>query len=156
MNLTSSHPFWSVRNGLPANYPSLRRDVSCDAVVIGGGITGALAVHLVEAGVEALLIDKRDIGTGGTSASTALLAAIPTPRPPASGASKVTRYGMDDDLGMLASGPKWCPCSLCLLSERGAPIARWGAAALSADQQDLVNPLAGHHAGTERELPLEA
>ncbi|MBK8001630.1 MAG: FAD-dependent oxidoreductase [Verrucomicrobia bacterium] len=74
MNLTSSHPFWSVNNGLPANYPSLQRDVSCDAVVVGGGITGALvAVHLVEAGVKTLLIDKRDIGTGSTSASTALL-----------------------------------------------------------------------------------
>ena len=74
MNLTSSHPFWSVSNGLPANYPSLQRDVVCDAVVIGGGITGALvAVHLVEAGVKTLLIDKRDIGTGSTSASTALL-----------------------------------------------------------------------------------
>jgi glycine/D-amino acid oxidase-like deaminating enzyme len=74
MNLTSSHPFWSVSNGLPANYPSLQRDVSCDAVVVGGGITGALvAVHLVEAGVKTLLIDKRDIGTGSTSASTALL-----------------------------------------------------------------------------------
>lgn len=74
MNLTSSHPFWSVNNGLPADYPSLQRDVSCDAVVIGGGITGALAaIHLVEAGVKTLLIDKRDIGTGSTSASTALL-----------------------------------------------------------------------------------
>ncbi len=74
MNLTSSHPFWSVSNGLPANYPSLQRDVVCDAVVIGGGITGALvAVHLVEAGVKTLLIDKRDIGTGSTSGSTALL-----------------------------------------------------------------------------------
>ena len=74
MNLTSSHPFWSVNNGLPENYPSLQRDVVCDAVVIGGGITGALvAVHLVEAGVKTLLIDQRDIGTGSTSASTALL-----------------------------------------------------------------------------------
>ena len=74
MNLTSSHPFWSVNNGLPANYPSLQRNTSCDAVVIGGGITGALiAVHLAEVGVKTLLIDKRDIGTGSTSASTALL-----------------------------------------------------------------------------------
>ncbi len=74
MNLTSSHPFWSVNNGLPATYPSLQRNVTCDAVVIGGGITGALvAVHLVEAGVKTLLLDKRDIGTGSTSASTALL-----------------------------------------------------------------------------------
>src|SRR5450756_2798944 len=74
MNLTSSHPFWSVNNGLPANYPSLQRDVACDAVVIGGGITGALvAVHLAEAGVKTLLLDKRDIATGRTSASTAPL-----------------------------------------------------------------------------------
>jgi glycine/D-amino acid oxidase-like deaminating enzyme len=74
MNLTSSHPFWSVSNGLPASYPSLQRDVSCDVVVIGGGITGALvALHLTEAGVKTLVIDKRDIGTGSTSASTAML-----------------------------------------------------------------------------------
>jgi glycine/D-amino acid oxidase-like deaminating enzyme len=74
MNLTSNHPFWSVNNGLPANYPSLQRNVSCDAVVIGGGITGALvAVYLAEAGVKTLVLDKRDIGTGSTSASTALL-----------------------------------------------------------------------------------
>ena len=53
MNLTSSHPFWSVNNGLPANYPSLQRDISCDAIVIGGGITGALvAVHLAGSGSE--------------------------------------------------------------------------------------------------------
>lgn len=74
MNLTSDYPFWSVQNGLPANYPSLQRDVSCDAVVVGGGITGALvALYLTEAGVKTLLIDKRDIGTGSTSGSTALL-----------------------------------------------------------------------------------
>ena len=60
MNLASSHPFWSVNHGLPANHPSLQRDAACDAVVVGGGITGALvAVHLAEAGVKTLLMDKR-------------------------------------------------------------------------------------------------
>jgi glycine/D-amino acid oxidase-like deaminating enzyme len=32
-----------------------------------------VAVHLAEAGVKTLALDKRDIGTGSTSASTGLL-----------------------------------------------------------------------------------
>ena len=61
MNLTSSPPFWIVNNGLPQNYPSLQRDASCDIVVIGGGITGAVgALHLMEKGVKTLVIDKRE------------------------------------------------------------------------------------------------
>jgi glycine/D-amino acid oxidase-like deaminating enzyme len=74
MNLTSEYPFWSIRNGLLATYPSLDRDLVCDVAVIGGGITGALvAFHLAEAGVATVLLDKRDIGTGSTSGSTGLL-----------------------------------------------------------------------------------
>ncbi|MEO6034335.1 MAG: FAD-dependent oxidoreductase [Verrucomicrobiota bacterium] len=74
MDLTSDYPFWSICNGLLEVYPPLERDISCDALVIGGGITGALiGFHLAEAGIKTVLIDRRDIGTGSTSASTALL-----------------------------------------------------------------------------------
>ncbi len=74
MNLHSSHPYWSVRNGLLQAYPPLERDVRSDAVVIGGGITGALLSDaLVRAGSTCTIIDRRDIGQGSTSASTALL-----------------------------------------------------------------------------------
>src|SRR5688572_14051844 len=74
MKLTSDNPYWAVRNGLPFAYPSLDHDVTCDCVVVGGGITGALvAFHLVAAGVSVVLLDKRDIGTGSTSGSTGLL-----------------------------------------------------------------------------------
>lgn len=46
----------------------------CEVVVVGGGITGALVgYHLAEAGVDAVVLDRRDIGWGSTSASTALL-----------------------------------------------------------------------------------
>jgi len=74
MNLTSDYPFWSIRNGLLANYPSLDHDLVCDVAVVGGGITGALVgFHLAQAGVNTVLVDKREIGTGSTSGSTGLL-----------------------------------------------------------------------------------
>ncbi len=74
MNLTSDLPFWTVRNGLIRTYPPLDRDLRCDALIIGGGISGALLSHqLTKKGVGCVLIDKRDIGHGSTSASTALL-----------------------------------------------------------------------------------
>ena len=74
MELTSDYPFWSILNGLPASFPALDRNLACDVVVVGGGITGALAAfHLSDAGVHTVVLDKRDIGTGSTSGSTGLL-----------------------------------------------------------------------------------
>src|SRR5271154_5461132 len=74
MDLRSDLPFWTVRSGLLQVYPPLESDIRCDALIIGGGISGALLAHrLVMRGVECVLIDKRDIGYGSTSASTALL-----------------------------------------------------------------------------------
>ena len=55
-------------------YPALQGDTSCDVLVVGGGITGALiAFHLIEAGIDTVLIDKREIGWGSTSATTGLI-----------------------------------------------------------------------------------
>lgn len=74
MDLKSGYPFWPIKNGLLHTYPALYQDLNCDVAVIGGGITGALiAYHLVEAGINTVLIDKRHIGWGSTSATTALL-----------------------------------------------------------------------------------
>ncbi len=74
MDLTSDHPFWAISNGLIKSYPGLEKDLRCDCVIIGGGITGALVgYHLAEAGVETVILDRRDIGTGSTSGSTGLL-----------------------------------------------------------------------------------
>ena len=74
MDLTSDLPFWTIRNGLMFSYPALERNARCDALVIGGGISGALLGNqLVKRGVDCILIDRRDIGPGSTSASTALL-----------------------------------------------------------------------------------
>jgi glycine/D-amino acid oxidase-like deaminating enzyme len=74
MDLRSASPYWPIRNGLIASYPPINHSVSCEVAIVGGGITGALiAYHLCLAGVETLLVDKRDIGAGSTSASTGLL-----------------------------------------------------------------------------------
>ncbi len=74
MDLTSAHPFWPLQDGLPAVYPTLKSDLKCDVLVLGGGITGAFIAHyLVREGLDVVLVDKRDIGRGSTAASTALL-----------------------------------------------------------------------------------
>ncbi|HMC26559.1 MAG TPA: FAD-dependent oxidoreductase [Verrucomicrobiae bacterium] len=52
----------------------LRKDIKCEVAIIGAGLTGALiAYSLVEAGFDVVLVDKRDVGQGSTSASTALI-----------------------------------------------------------------------------------
>jgi len=74
VDLKSGYPYWTVKNGLLANYPALRDDVRCDVVVVGAGITGALiADRLVRAGFDVCVIDRREAGWGSTSASTGLL-----------------------------------------------------------------------------------
>jgi len=74
VDLVSPSPFWLLKNGLLREYPSLREDVRCEVVVLGAGISGALITHaLVEAGRDVIVIDKRDVAAGSTSASTALL-----------------------------------------------------------------------------------
>ena len=74
MDLISPHPFWPLKNGLLGVYPSLKEDLECEVIVLGAGITGALAGHhRVEAGLDVAVVDKREVATGSTSASTALL-----------------------------------------------------------------------------------
>ena len=60
--------------GNPANYyestlapwidfPSLKKEEECELVVIGGGLLGAsTALHLSEAGIDTILLEKNTIG----------------------------------------------------------------------------------------------
>lgn len=74
MDLKSGYPFWAVKNGLMHRFPRLERDLRCDVVIIGGGITGALiADELGRHGHDVAVVEQRDIGWGSTAASTALL-----------------------------------------------------------------------------------
>ena len=74
MDLVSDRPLWPLLDGLPQAYPRLHGDARADVVVIGGGVTGALVAHaLVGAGLDTMLIDRREAGWGSTAASTAIL-----------------------------------------------------------------------------------
>ncbi|MDQ8204733.1 FAD-dependent oxidoreductase [Pelagicoccus sp. SDUM812003] len=74
MDLISDHPFWPLNSGLIRSYPSLKTNLKCEVLVLGAGITGALcAYHLAKAGVDVAVLDKRDVASGSTSASTAML-----------------------------------------------------------------------------------
>lgn len=74
MKLTSNEPFWLIKNGLLESYPSLTRDIKTDILIVGGGITGALMAHkCIEEGYKTTLIDRREIATGSTSATTSML-----------------------------------------------------------------------------------
>ena len=74
MDLVSPRPFWPLKNGLLSVYPALKQDLKCDVVVMGAGITGAFIAHsLAEEGLDVVVVDKRDVCAGSTSANTALL-----------------------------------------------------------------------------------
>jgi len=74
MDLKSNEPFWLLKNGLIESYPSLKADEECDVLIIGGGITGSLIAHqMVEDGYNTILIDKREVCNGSTSATTSML-----------------------------------------------------------------------------------
>ena len=74
MKLRSYEAFWLLKSGLMYSYPSLQEDIKCDVAVIGAGITGALISHtLHKAGYNTVVIDKRDVAAGSTSATTSML-----------------------------------------------------------------------------------
>ncbi|HEX4793899.1 MAG TPA: FAD-binding oxidoreductase [Humisphaera sp.] len=75
MNLKSGSILWpQINQELERIFTSLDHDISCDVAIIGGGISGALvAYHLTRVGIETIMIDRRRVGHGSTSASTGLL-----------------------------------------------------------------------------------
>lgn len=74
MKLKSSEPFWLVKNGIINSYPSVRENLETEILIVGGGITGSLIAHqCIADGYKTILIDRRDIGNGSTSATTSML-----------------------------------------------------------------------------------
>jgi glycine/D-amino acid oxidase-like deaminating enzyme len=73
-NLVGGRPIWSLTNTPATRYSPLSSDTSCDAAVIGAGVSGALAaLLLVDAGLDVVVVDRHEVAGGSTSANTALL-----------------------------------------------------------------------------------
>jgi glycine/D-amino acid oxidase-like deaminating enzyme len=71
--LRSGAVLWG-RTGIKPCYQPLTESLKVDVIVIGGGITGALAAeHLTMRGLSVAIVDKEEPGMGSTAASTAML-----------------------------------------------------------------------------------
>jgi len=74
MDLRSGQSLWIELDGERLVRPKLEKSIRCDVLVVGSGVSGALiAYHLAERGVDVVVVDRRDIASGSTPASTALL-----------------------------------------------------------------------------------
>lgn len=74
-NLRTGQPIWLARRARLPPFDWLRHHASCDALIVGAGISGAfVAEALTDAGFECIIVDRRRAPLlGSTPASTALL-----------------------------------------------------------------------------------
>jgi glycine/D-amino acid oxidase-like deaminating enzyme len=74
MNLYDQQPYWLMKDGIVASYPSLQQHLQVDVAIMGAGISAALtAWHLRNSGLKVAVFDKKHAGMGSTAASTAFL-----------------------------------------------------------------------------------
>jgi len=73
-DLRTGRSIWSARRRPAIAARPLTRDIACDVVVVGAGVSGALiAEALSEAGLNTVIVDRRGPAEGSTAASTAML-----------------------------------------------------------------------------------
>src|SRR3954462_12022155 len=74
MDVKAGSVFWTAQKSPWPASKRLQSDIRCDVAVLGAGLTGALAAYILTAqGFDVVLVDKRDVARGSTSASTALI-----------------------------------------------------------------------------------
>lgn len=73
-DLRTNRTVWQEKRLSPIARGALNRDIKCDALVVGAGISGAIiAEALSDAGLSVVIVDRRGPLLGSTPASTALL-----------------------------------------------------------------------------------
>lgn len=74
MDLKTGRLYWPATYNEPQVYPRVEADMECDVVIIGAGVSGACtAYELKDTGLDVIVIDKRTVAAGSSSANTGLL-----------------------------------------------------------------------------------
>ncbi|MHB2263617.1 NAD(P)/FAD-dependent oxidoreductase [Aliihoeflea sp. PC F10.4] len=74
LDLRTGRPVWAAYRSKRPDVQSLKSDLKTDVLIVGAGISGAMAADLLsEAGLDVALIDRRDAVSGSTPATTALV-----------------------------------------------------------------------------------
>lgn len=74
MQKSNEKIYWKKKSKIQKIYPYLTKDISCDVLVIGGGISGALTTYfLAKTGVNVVVLEKNIIGYGATISAPAIL-----------------------------------------------------------------------------------
>lgn len=74
MSLYHGALYWPTTLRDKPVYPKMNNDMSCDVLIIGAGMSGALLTYkLAKEPLEVILVDKDCVGDGSSSANTGLL-----------------------------------------------------------------------------------
>lgn len=66
--------YWPTTIKDKPKYPKLNKDRSCEVLIIGAGMSGALLTYkLAKESLDVILVDKDRVGNGSSSANTGLL-----------------------------------------------------------------------------------
>ena len=71
---TIEAPLWPSVDTIPAQYPWLSADETCEVAVLGGGVTAAMcALRFAEAGIDTVLVSASPVGFGGSACSSGMM-----------------------------------------------------------------------------------
>ena len=73
MEYIKGDPYFCKAKDQIKQYPYLKQNLSCDILIIGGGIDGAIANYYLSQNYNVILVDKGRLGYGCTTCATALL-----------------------------------------------------------------------------------
>ena len=74
MRQTTGYSYWTNQTGPVRQYPWLASDESCEVLVLGGGVTGALlGYRFAEDGNDVCLLTKLPVGYGATAFNSGIL-----------------------------------------------------------------------------------